>query len=161
MNPLLHLRLLSSEPLADAQAQALFSSAEALRRSDEAGSVKPSLRGRNIALLCDDPSCQAAALFEKAATQLGARVARLPSDPALLRQNGDGRQTARLLGRLYDAVECDEMPPDAAERLQREAGVPVFRGIARVDHPLQKARPPGLDPAYLTQALLLATLGGE
>jgi ornithine carbamoyltransferase len=160
MNPLLHLRLLSSEPLPEAQVQALFSCAQALRRSSEAGSVKPALRGKNIALLCSDPACKAAALFEKAATELGARVTRLPADPALPQGDGAWRQTARVLGRLYDAVECDEMPLDAAERLQRDAGVPVFRGIARMDHPLQQARPEGLDPRYLTQALLLAMLPG-
>jgi len=159
MNLSLNRRLLAQEALSDDEAQALQRTAQALKRATEAGSAPPTLRGKNIALLCVDPACRPAADFESAATRLGARVSRIVPDPALV--GGDeraARKTARMLGRLYDAIESDELSAAVATRLQHEAGVPVFNGIAREGHPLHKVPHDEADRAYLLQALLLASL---
>ena len=77
------------------------------------------LRSRNVGILCDDPQRPEAVLLQQAATDLGARVAlvRSPLDEA----SGPLAlaHTARVLGRLYDAVLCVELPPAIVEHLRR------------------------------------------
>ncbi|WP_395699954.1 hypothetical protein [Aquabacterium sp.] len=152
-------KLLAQMPLSTDELQVLLGSAEALRRAAAAGIEQPLLRGKNIAVLCNQADCAAAEAFTRAATRLGARVARISPDTALQRGEADAeRDTARLLGRLYDAVECDELPDEVVHRLQRSIGVPVYNGLARRDHPLQRQLPAEADPDYVLQALLVATL---
>jgi ornithine carbamoyltransferase len=97
--------------------------------------------------------------FAEAAAGLGARIARLTPDEALRRgEAGATQDTARLLGQMYDAVECDDLPPEVVRRLQRSMAVPVFDGLARPDHPLQQLLAGVADPARRLQAVLIATL---
>lgn len=149
MNLPLAQRMLSAETLSPADAQALLGTAQALRRAAEGGMEQRLLRGKNIAVLCSDPGCESASAFETAARALGARVSRIAPDAA---------EAAPLLGKLYDAVECDEMPAPVVARLQRELGVPVFNGPARAGHPLGKLAACEDDRTYLLQALLVNTL---
>lgn len=152
-------RLLARVPLSAEELQMLLGSADALRRAAAAGIEQPLLRGKNIAVLCNETDCEAADAFTRAATLLGARVARISPDAALQRGEADAaRDTARLLGRLYDAVECDELPDEVVERLQRSIGVPVYNGLASRDHPLQRQLPADADREFVLQALLVATL---
>lgn len=161
MNLALSRRLLSAEPLSPRDAQAVLGTAETLRRAAEAGVEQPLLKGKNIAVLCEDPGCESANAFAAAASALGARVSRIPAD-ASLRDAGAGgdtaRDMARMLGLLYDAVECDDLPPDVAHRLQGLLNVPVYNGLARGDHPLQRLSTGALPPALLVQAMLVQTL---
>ncbi|MBX3604762.1 MAG: hypothetical protein KF788_05810 [Piscinibacter sp.] len=94
------------------------------------------LRGRNLALLCDDdgPDDGSAAL-QHAASALGAQVARLRAGDACARDGRIDRPTIRLLGRLYDAIDCNGLPAEQLEAIRQEAGVPVFNGLGRRDHP--------------------------
>lgn len=159
MKPSLTQRLLAQVPLSAEELQVLLGSAEALRRAAEAGIDQPLLRGKNIAVLCTQANCESADAFTRAATRLGARVARISPDTTL--QHGEAeaaRDSARLLGRLYDAVECDDLPDEVVERLQRSVGVPVYNGLARRDHPLQRQLPADADRDFVLQALLVATL---
>ncbi len=170
MKLLFNQRLLSQDPIPPADARALLDTAQALKRAALAGLDQPLLRGKNIALLCDEGTCAAAEEFRDAATRLGARVSRVQPDPSLLEgADGGASKTARVLGKLYDAVECDELPPKLAARLQHEVGVPVYSGLARNDHPLAKlldgmragvkeAAPEAEDRRYLIQAVLLSTI---
>lgn len=161
-------RLLAEVPLSADELQMLLGSADALRRAAAAGIEQPLLRGKNIAVLCNEADCEAADAFTRAATRLGARVARISPDAALQRRDTDAapqrseadavRDTARLLGRFYDAVECDELPDEVVERLQRSISVPVYNGLARSDHPLQRQLPADADREFVLQALLVATL---
>lgn len=163
MNLALTHRLMSAEPLPATDAQALVATARALRHADQAGSAQTPLKGKHIAVLCDNDACQAAQDFTTAAAALGARVTRLSQDAALLQDSGHGTIPAsRMLGRLYDAVECDHLTAEGAARLQREVGVPVYNALARADHPLQQLLPQAPDDAdrkYLVQAALLHTIG--
>lgn len=165
-------RLLAPAPLTASESKALVGTAQALRRAAQAGLPQLLLRGKHIALLCDLDNCEPAELFTTAATGLGARVSRVRPDAALLDDgaaNVGAAATARMLGKLYDAVECDHMPADAARRLQREVGVPVFNGLGREDHPLADLLPAldghgtpaehAQDRIYLMQALLVNTIG--
>ncbi|WP_051244118.1 hypothetical protein [Azohydromonas australica] len=91
-------------------------------------------------------------------------------------QAGDGPQAhdaARLLGRFYDALDCEGLPADLVHRLRRNCGVPVYEGLGRRDHPLAQLLPhldadpiqaPGAPAGdvdghrFLLQALLVHTL---
>ena len=162
----LNHRLLSQQSIPPVDARTLLDTAQALRRAAEAGLAQPLLKDKNIALLCRDDACVAAAAFTHAAEALGARVSRVQPDEALLAVDDAGiAQTARMLGKLYDAVECDELPAEVALNLQREVGVPVYNGLGRPDHPvaalladLPASTDPDADRAFLMQAVLVNTI---
>lgn len=161
MKSSLNHRLLQQDAMSAADARSLVDTALALKRAGQAGAPPPLLAGKNIAVLCTDPDCPTAVDFDRAATGLGARVARVQPDAALLGEDGG---SIRMLARLYDAIECDDLPLDTARRLQRLVGVPVYHGLARREHPIQ-ALLPQLTPAatddrlYLVQAVLVQTVG--
>ena len=93
--------------------------------------MQPLLRGKNLALLHgrDGLATGAPGAFDAAATELGARVSHLELTHA------DVPHTARLLGRLYDAIDCEGLPPELTRELERHAGVPVFSGLAEPGAP--------------------------
>jgi ornithine carbamoyltransferase len=93
------------------------------------------LKDRNVALVCDDEDTSSNA-FCHAARQLGARVSRIKPS---LDEHTDPREiqhTARLLGRLYAALEWPRLPTKLQELLRREAGIPVYDGISLREHPV-------------------------
>jgi ornithine carbamoyltransferase len=143
VTPTLRRHLLLSS-LDAAHASSLVESARALKRTAAVGGagLAPSLRGKNIALLCPDPDSPDARRFQAAAAALGARVACIVAQPAWV--NGEtavDAGTARLLGRLYDAVGCEGTPADFARQLQAQLTLPVYDGLARADHPLCELLP--------------------
>ncbi|VTU16742.1 Ornithine carbamoyltransferase, catabolic [Variovorax sp. RA8] len=95
------------------------------------------LRGKNIALLIGTSSGVEESAVHRAALELGARVAEVMfTEPAgSASSDHDLRTLARMLGRLYDAIDCGTMPSEAALRIEREAGVPVYQGLGTDDHP--------------------------
>jgi ornithine carbamoyltransferase len=169
VSPTFQRRLLSSSPIDALDARALVATARALRRnrSDVTASTAP-LRGKNIALMCSVPGCDCARDFDEAASELGARVARIEPEADWLRDDAHvGRDAARLLEHLYDAVGCEEVPPGFAQRLQEDISVPVYDRLARGDHPvfglLTEVADPGVAPGpeerrALLQAVLVRTL---
>jgi len=123
-------------PMPTVDARTVLANARALQRAARAGAASPSpLRGKNFGLWCEAIDDADAALFRSAATELGAHVAHvrpsLTANSTLL----EVQHTARVLGRLYDAVECLGMAPALVAQVSRWAGVPVFDGIACADHP--------------------------
>jgi len=116
---------------------ALLENARALQLAADSGAaIQPLLRGKKFGLLCgtDEATSDAAALFDRAAGELGARVARIR--PRLTEQSTalDVQQTAHLLRRLYDAVVCEGMAPVLVQRLSLEVGVPVYDRITSTNH---------------------------
>lgn len=169
MSPTFHRRLLSSSPIDALDARALVATARALRRSHaSAPSTAAPLRGKNIALMSGVPDCECARDFDEAASELGARVARIEPEVDWLREDSHvGLDAARLLEHLYDAVGCEEVPSGFAQRLQDDISVPVYDGLARGDHPLFSLLPEVADPGSppgpeerraLLQAVLVRTL---
>ena len=162
--PLSH-RVLTMRPLLSADAETLLGTARALKRAAQAGIAQPLLQGKNIVVHCTVGE-DAAGPVALAATALGARVARLQLDTALLEAGAEGAaEVARMLARLYDAVGCERLPPAAAAHLQRELGIPVYSGLTGDDHPLRALAPavgggaaPADDTSYLVQALLVNTV---
>lgn len=115
--------------------QDLLASAERLRRMARDGSGSGLLRGRNLALLSASPDGEEQALFRRAATELGAQVAGIRSELSNRSTESEVQDAARLLSRLYDAVECQGMPGRLVRRLGHQAGIPFFEGLACRAHP--------------------------
>jgi ornithine carbamoyltransferase len=148
------------DALSAPQRQALLDRALALEHEAQGGRDRQPLRGRNIGLLTEAPAGAEAQLFSRAALGLGARVARIQPLVAELEQDEALRTTARMLGRLYDAIECQGLPPPLVERIRAQAGVPVYddlAGAALADAPDSGSRE---NRFYVIQAVLLASLGG-
>jgi ornithine carbamoyltransferase len=116
---------------------ALLAAARALQQAAQQGAVQPLLRGKKFGLLCeaDATGNDDAALFCRAAAELGAHVAHIR--PSLWQHSAEQElhDGARLLARLYDAVECQGMPAAAVQGLRVHADVPVYDGLASPRHP--------------------------
>jgi len=96
------------------------------------------LRGKNLALMCEASESADATRFSEAALRLGAHVAYLRTGFADLRIDDVRRHTARMLGRLYQGIECQGLPADLVAELAREAGIPVYDGVATATHPFAR-----------------------
>jgi ornithine carbamoyltransferase len=128
------LRSPSLDRLSPVDADILLANARQLQRVVEAGQTASLLRGKKLALLCESEEAADALLFRRAAADLGAHVAHIrPSLPELSAQR-ILQHTARVLGRLYDAVECQGLASDLVTFLGHEAGVPVYDAIASPTH---------------------------
>lgn len=161
--------LWSADRLPPTQAGEVLRAAADLRRASADPATRRLLQGRNIALLCEDED-EDARLFSHAASGLGARVARVRPVEAGLLPGRDLRELARMLGRLYDAIECEGMDGSVVAQLAEHSGVPVFNGIGRSSHPVAAwasrldghaagERPDARqDRLALVQSLLLGTL---
>ena len=122
------------------------------------------LRGKNLGLLSEADDGDAA-LFRQAATELGAHVAQIRPSLSGLSTPQEVQHTARMLGRLYDAVECQGMAAALVQQVGVAAGVPVYDGIAGQGHPTARlAALLGGDSSavdnrrFVLQAVLLCTM---
>jgi ornithine carbamoyltransferase len=143
---------------------AVLASAQTLRRAALTGATQPLLRGKNFALLSETDDA-GAALFRRAAVELGAHVAQIRPSLSELSTPTDVEHTARMLGRLYDALECQGMPAALVQQVGAGAGVPVYDGIALPGHPtarlaeqLDGEGTPDDKRRYVLQAVLMGTL---
>jgi len=146
------------------EVNAVLASARTLQRAAQTGTTQPLLRGKNLGLLCEADDDDAA-LFRRAALELGAQVAHIRPSLSKLSTPRDVQHTARVLGRLYDAVECQGAPLALVQQLGNDAGVPVYDGLASQDHPTAYlADLLGGDTSaadnrrFVLQAVLLSTL---
>jgi len=122
------------EPLAAAKIIALFAAARRLRTDSNARAHGNALRGKNLVLLLARPTGREVSPLQLAALDLGARVAEIPFDTDASSQLDIGT-LARLLGRMYDAIDCDTLPMATVRMVEREAGVPVYAGLGLDGHP--------------------------
>ena len=143
----------------------MLTNARTLQRATGAGTLQPLLRGKKFGLLCQGDNDADVELFRRAATDLGAHVAHIRPSLSTLSTPLELQHTARMLGLLYDAVECQGMPGDLVQQLGAEAGVPFFDGIATHNHPTALfAHLMGGDASdadnrrFLLQAALLSSL---
>jgi ornithine carbamoyltransferase len=117
--------------------EVVLGQARALQAAARAGTPRPLLRGKHLGLLCRDAEAAAAVLFREAAGELGARVSQVA--PSLLEIETEAGPSvgdiARVLARLYDAVECQGLTATLVQGLRIPSGIPVFAGLATVGHP--------------------------
>jgi ornithine carbamoyltransferase len=107
---------------------AVLACAAGMRSAASPGITPRPLRGQNLGLLCAGGQAQAIEAFRDAAAGLGANVAIIRSDLNSASTAQTVLETARLLSRLYDAVECYGLPDAVADELARTATVAVTSG---------------------------------
>lgn len=108
-----------------------------LKAAKYGGYEQPRLRGRNIALIFEKDSTRTRAGFEVAAYDQGAHVTYLGPSGSQIGHKESMKDTARVLGRLYDAIEYRGFEQAQAEILAAHAGVPVYNGLTAEFHPTQ------------------------
>jgi ornithine carbamoyltransferase len=108
-----------------------------LKAAKRAGTEQPRLRGRNIALIFEKASTRTRCAFEVAAYDQGAHVTYLGPDGSQLGKKETIKDTARVLGRMYDGIEYRGFDQERVETLGRYAGVPVWNGLTDQWHPTQ------------------------
>ena len=166
MHPILeHRSLRAFEQMSPHDVSVVLADARTLQRAARAGTTQPLLRGKNLGLLCEAENDGDAASFRRAAVELGAHVAHIRPSLWELSTPHEVQNTARMLGRLYDAVECQGMAPALLQQLGTDAGVPVYEGIASRDHPTAKLAEllggdtsPADNRRFVLQAVLLSTI---
>jgi ornithine carbamoyltransferase len=134
MPALPYRRLWSPDLLLREDLHALLDNAAVMRLKAHRLNGWQPLRGRRLALLCLGPG-PAADAFSRALGQVGGSVALLGAKAWAEQRDLPG--AARLLGRLYDAIDGGDASPALIEHIDRYAGVPVFNGIAQPEHPLR------------------------
>ena len=108
-----------------------------LKMAKYAGTEQQMLRGRNIALIFEKTSTRTRCAFEVAAYDQGAHVTYLGPSGSQIGQKESMKDTARVLGRMYDAIEYRGYGQKIVEELAAYAGVPVWNGLTDEFHPTQ------------------------
>ncbi len=108
-----------------------------LKAEKKAHRELPRLRGRNIALIFEKTSTRTRCAFEVAAYDQGAHVTYLGPSGTQIGHKETMKDTARVLGRMYDGIEYRGYGQDVVEELAAHAGVPVFNGLTDEFHPTQ------------------------
>ena len=115
----------------------LLSLSKELKTAKYAGYEQPRMVGKNVALIFEKTSTRTRCAFEVAAFDQGAHVTMLDPSSSQLGHKESVADTARVLGRMYDAVEFRGKRQEDVETLAREAGVPVYNGLTDEWHPTQ------------------------
>lgn len=108
-----------------------------LKKAKYAGTEQPRLTGKNIALIFEKASTRTRCAFEVAAFDQGAHVTYLGPSGSQIGQKESMKDTARVLGRMYDGIEYRGFGQDVVEELGKYAGVPVWNGLTTEFHPTQ------------------------
>jgi ornithine carbamoyltransferase len=120
-----------------AELRFLLQLSESLKAAKYAGTEEPVLAGKDIALIFEKTSTRTRAAFEVAAHDQGAHVTYLDPTGSQLGHKESIADTARVLGRMYDAIEFRGNGQADVEELARYAGVPVYNGLTDEWHPTQ------------------------
>lgn len=108
-----------------------------LKAAKRAGTEARQLRGRNIALIFEKTSTRTRCAFEVAAADQGASTTYLDPTGSQIGHKESVKDTARVLGRMYDAIEYRGHGQGVVEALATHAGVPVYNGLTDEWHPTQ------------------------
>ncbi|MBQ3813322.1 MAG: ornithine carbamoyltransferase [Bacteroidales bacterium] len=128
------LKLLDFTPK---EIQYLLDLAAELKKAKYAGTEQPRLKGKNIALIFEKTSTRTRCSFEVAAYDQGAHVTYLGPTGSQIGVKESMKDTARVLGRMYDGIEYRGFAQATVEELAKYAGVPVWNGLTNEFHPTQ------------------------
>ena len=117
--------------------QHLLDLSEDLKAAKYAGTEQKKLTGKNIALIFEKSSTRTRCAFEVAAKDQGAFVTYLGPSGSQMGQKESMKDTARVLGRMYDGIEYRGFGQEVVEELAEHAGVPVWNGLTNEFHPTQ------------------------
>lgn len=115
----------------------LLDLAAALKKQKKDGTEIRKLSGKNIALIFEKSSTRTRCAFEVAAFDQGASVTYLGPSGSQIGQKESMKDTARVLGRMYDGIEYRGYGQSIVEELAEYAGVPVWNGLTNEFHPTQ------------------------
>ena len=108
-----------------------------LKKAKYAGLERPRLSGKNIALIFEKASTRTRCAFEVASYDQGAKVTYLGPTGSQIGKKESMKDTARVLGRMYDGIEYRGFGQEVVEVLGKYAGVPVWNGLTTEFHPTQ------------------------
>lgn len=128
------LKLLDFKPR---DIQFLLDLSKELKRAKYAGTEQQRLRGKNVALIFEKTSTRTRCAFETAAYDQGAHVTYMGPTGSQLGTKESIRDTARVLGRMYDGIQYRGFEQARVEELAKYAGVPVWNGLTNEFHPTQ------------------------
>jgi len=129
--------LLKETDLTKEEFLAIIDLAAQLREEKRAGTERRRLVGRNIALIFEKASTRTRAAFEVGAYDQGAHVTYLGPEGTHIGVGESMKDTARVLGRMFDGIEYRGFSQESVEILGRFAGVPVWNGLTDQWHPTQ------------------------
>jgi ornithine carbamoyltransferase len=115
----------------------LLDLAAELKAAKREGREERRLVGKSIALIFEKDSTRTRAAFEVAAYDEGAHVTYIGTSDSHMGRKESIKDTARVLGRMYDAIEYRGFAQETVEELARWSGVPVYNGLTDVWHPTQ------------------------
>ena len=108
-----------------------------LKQAKYAGTEQPRLKGKNIALIFEKSSTRTRCAFEVAAHDQGATVTYLDPVSSQIGHKESVKDTARVLGRMFDGIEYRGYGQEIVETLAQYSGVPVWNGLTNEFHPTQ------------------------
>ncbi len=129
--------LLTLTDLSPRDIRYLLDLAHELKRAKAAGTEVPRLRGKNIALVFEKSSTRTRCAFEVAVHDQGGHVTYIDPAGSQLGHKESLKDTARVLGRLYDGIEYRGFHQQVVEQLAANAHVPVWNGLTDEFHPTQ------------------------
>jgi len=115
----------------------LLDLAAELKRAKYAGTEQKKLQGKNIALIFEKSSTRTRCAFEVAAFDQGAQVSYIGPSGSQIGHKESMKDTARVLGRMYDGIQYRGFGQVIVEELGQYAGVPVWNGLTDEFHPTQ------------------------
>lgn len=115
----------------------LINLARYLKQSKYIGNEYPRLKGKNIALIFEKPSTRTRCAFEIAAKDQGANVTYIDSKSSQIGYKESIKDTAKVLGRMFDAIQYRGYSQKIIEELAKNSGIPVFNGLTNEFHPTQ------------------------
>lgn len=129
--------LLTIDDLSSKEIRFLLQLAKELKAARRAGTEQQRLKRRNIALIFEKASTRTRTGFEVAAYDQGAHVTYLGPSGTQIGHKESMKDTARVLGRIYDAIEYRGFGQSIVDELAAHAGVPVYNGLTNESHPTQ------------------------
>lgn len=108
-----------------------------LKKDKKNGTEEHKLKGKNIAMIFEKSSTRTRCAFEVAALDQGAHVTYLGPSGSQIGNKESMKDTARVLGRMYDGIEYRGYGQNVVEELGEYAGVPVWNGLTTEFHPTQ------------------------
>jgi len=108
-----------------------------LKKAKYAGTEQQKLKGKNIALIFEKASTRTRCAFQAAAYDQGAHITYLGPTGSQMGKKETMKDTARVLGRMYDGIEYRGFGQEIVEELGKYAGVPVWNGLTTEFHPTQ------------------------
>lgn len=117
--------------------QYLIDLAIKLKADKKSGNEQQKMKGKNIALIFEKTSTRTRCAFEVGAFDQGAQVTYLGPSGSQIGHKESMKDTARVLGRMYDGIEYRGYGQDIVEELGKYAGVPVWNGLTNEFHPTQ------------------------